>query len=134
VLARDVRMALPAYVATRERIFTGTGSSDTEANRDRLRTALDRLQTAQAAFGANHYAEAGAHLRALRAGSRWRRIALLVALGFGLAALVAVLALVRRVGTRVREYADFAGRVAEGNLAMRLEPRSRDELGDLALS
>jgi diguanylate cyclase (GGDEF)-like protein len=134
VLARDIRVALPAYIATRERIFKSAGPSDTEANRDSLRTALDRLQAAQEAFGANHYAEAGAHLRALRAGSRWRSIALLVALGFGLAALVAVLALVRRVGTRVREYAGFAGRVAEGNLTMRLQPRSRDELGDLALS
>jgi diguanylate cyclase (GGDEF)-like protein len=133
-LAREIRVAMPAYISTRERIFETDGPSDTEANRDRLRSALDRLQAAQQAFGANHYAEAGAHLRALRAGSRWRSIALLAALGFGLAALVAVLLLVRRVGTRVRGYAAFAGSVAEGNLTMRLEPRSGDELGDLARS
>ncbi|HEX2102648.1 MAG TPA: diguanylate cyclase [Solirubrobacteraceae bacterium] len=133
-LARDIRIALPAYVATRERIFNSAGPSDTQVKRDRLRTALDRLLAAQEAFGANHYAEAAAHLRELRAGSRWRGIALVVALGFGLAALIAVLLLVRRVGTRVREYADFAGSVAEGNLTTHLEPRSRDELGELALS
>jgi diguanylate cyclase (GGDEF)-like protein len=133
-LARDIRVALPAYIATRERILRADGPYETEVNRDRLRSALDRLQAAQEAFGASHYAAAGAHLRALRAGSRWRTMALLAALGFGLSALVAVLMLVRRVGTRVREYAGFAGRVAEGNLSMRLEPRSRDELGDLARS
>src|SRR5215218_2399345 len=118
-LARDIRVALPAYIATRERILRADGPYETEVNRDRLRSALDRLQAAQEAFGASHYAAAGAHLRALRAGSRWRTMALLAALGFGLSALVAVLMLVRRVGTRVREYAGFAGRVAEGNLSMR---------------
>jgi len=114
-LARDIRVAVPAYIATRERIFHGGGPADSETNRDRLRSALDRLQAAQEAFGANHYDEAEAHLRQLRAGSRWRSTALFVALAFGLSALVAVLVLVRRVG-------------------MRLESRSRDELGDLALS
>jgi hypothetical protein len=76
-LARDIRIALPAYVSTRERTFTTPGRPDTEAKRERLRIALDRLQAAQEAFGANHYDEAGAHLRELRAGSRWRGTALL---------------------------------------------------------
>jgi diguanylate cyclase (GGDEF)-like protein len=131
-----IRAAFPAYLTTRERIVRAGGPSavDTEANRDRLRAAFDRLQHALEAFGAAHFASAGSDLHTLRAGTRWRMFALSVALTFGVLSLIAVLLLVRRVAVRVREYAAFAGRVAEGDLSMRLRARRRDELSGLAHS
>src|SRR4051812_21000818 len=132
-----IRAAFPAYLTVRERIVSvpgGPDAVDTEANRTRLRTAFDRLQAAQEAFGAEHFAAAGRDLDALHAGTRWRMTALAVALAFGLLSLVGVLLLVRRVAVRVREYAAFAGRVAEGDLSMRLLGGRRDELSGLAHS
>jgi diguanylate cyclase (GGDEF)-like protein len=132
-----IRAAFPAYLTVRERIVSlpgGPEAVDTEANRTRLRSAFDRLQAAQEAFGAAHFAAAGHDLEALHAGTRWRMSALAVALAFGLLSLVGVLLLVRRVAVRVREYAAFAGRVAEGDLAMRLLADRRDELSGLAHS
>ena len=77
-------------------------------------TACARRSTApggasQEAFGAEHFAQAGRHLGTLRAGTYWRTVALAVALLFGLASLLGVLVLARRVAVRVREYAAFAG-------------------------
>jgi len=131
-----IRAAFPAYLTTRERIVRAGGARvvDTERNRSRLRDAFDRLQRAQATFGAAHFASAGRDLRALRAGTRWRMFALSLALAFGAVSLVALLLLVRRVAVRVREYAAFAGRVAAGDLSMRLRSRRRDELAGLAES
>jgi diguanylate cyclase (GGDEF)-like protein len=131
-----IRAAYPAYLTTRERIVDAGGPRvvDTEANRNRLRAAFDRLQNAQEAFGAEHFAAAGRDLRALRAGTRWRTGALAIALTFGLLSLLGVLLLVRRVAVRVREYAAFAGRVADGELSMRLRAAGRDELSGLAHS
>jgi diguanylate cyclase (GGDEF)-like protein len=129
-----IRAAYPAYLTTRERITTGGGPAavDTEANRNRLRAAFDRLQTAQEAFGARHFAAAGHELRTLRAGSRWRMSALAIALAFGVLSLLGVLLLVRRVAVRVRGYATFAGQVADGELSARLHASGRDELAGLA--
>jgi diguanylate cyclase (GGDEF)-like protein len=132
-----IRAAFPAYLTVRERIVSAPGGPravDTEANRARLRAAFDRLQTAQEAFGAEHFAAAGRDLRALRAGTRWRTSALTIALLFGLGSLLAVLLMVRRVAVRVREYAGFAGQVAGGELSMRLRSPRRDELAGLAHS
>jgi diguanylate cyclase (GGDEF)-like protein len=132
-----IRAAFPAYLTERERIVSAPGGPqaiDTEANRTRLRNAFDRLQAAQEAFGAEHFAAAGRDLQTLRAGTRWRTTALTLALVFGLVSLLAVLLLVRRVAVRVREYAGFAGRVAEGDLSMRLRSHRRDELAGLAES
>jgi diguanylate cyclase (GGDEF)-like protein len=131
-----IRTAYPAYLTVRERIVREGGPRvvDTEANRNRLRVAFDRLQAAQEAFGAEHFRAAGSDLRALRAGTRWRTGALTLALVFGLLSLFAVLLLVRRVAVRVREYAAFAGQVAGGDLSTRLRARHRDELAGLAHS
>jgi diguanylate cyclase (GGDEF)-like protein len=131
-----IRTAYPAYLTVRERIVSGgrLGTVDTEANRNRLREAFDRLQNAQEAFGAEHFAAAGRDLQTLRAGTRWRTGALILALVFGLVSLFAVLLLVRRVAVRVREYAGFAGQVAGGELSMRLQAHRRDELAGLAHS
>ena len=133
VVAR-IRAAYPAYITARERVVSGgaPGTVDTEANRDRLRDAFDRLQAAQEAYGAGHFAEAGQDLRTLRAGRRWRSAALAVALVFGLLSLVGVLLLVRRVAVRAREYAAFAGQVAGGELSTRLPSSGGDELAALA--
>jgi diguanylate cyclase (GGDEF)-like protein len=135
-LADRVRAAYPAYITARERIVNSgrLGEIDTEANRARLRTASDRFEAAQEAFGAEHFKAARSHLEALRAGRRWRTLTLALALLFGLSSLVAVLAIVRRVAVRVREYAAFARRVAEGDLSMRLRSNRRDELSGLARS
>ena len=135
VVAR-IRAAYPAYVTARERIVSGgaAGTVDTEANRNRLRDAFDRLQAAQEAYGAGHFAEAGQDLRTLRAGRRWRSAALGIALVFGLLSLVGVLLLVRRVAVRAREYAAFAGQVAGGELSTRLRSSGGDELAALAES
>src|SRR4051794_15639480 len=133
----EIRAAFPAYLTVRERIVSAGGGPlavDTEANRDRLRVAFDRLQAAQEAFGAEHFAAAGRDLQLLRAGTRWRTGALTIALAFGLVSLLAVLLIVRRVAVRVREYAAFAGQVAGGDLSMRLHARRRDELAGLAHS
>jgi diguanylate cyclase (GGDEF)-like protein len=131
-----IRAAYPAYLTVRERIVASgrPGTVDTEANRERLRATFDRLQAAQEAFGAGHFAAAGRDLHALRATRRWRSATLGLALLFGLVSLVGLLFLVRRVAVRVREYAAFAGRVAEGDLSMRLRSRRRDELSGLAHS
>ncbi len=131
-----IRAAFPAYLTVRERIVTtgGPREVDTEANRNRLREAFDRLQTAQEAFGGEHFASAGRDLQALRAGTRWRTSTLALALVFGLLSLLAVLLLVRRVAVSVREYAAFAGQVAGGDLSMRLQASRRDELAGLATS
>jgi diguanylate cyclase (GGDEF)-like protein len=131
-----IRTAYPAYLTARERIVRAGGPRvvDTEANRNRLRVAFDRLQAAQEAFGADHFRAAGHDLRTLRAGTRWRTGALSLALVFGLVSLLAVLLLVRRVAVRVREYAGFAGQVAGGDLSTRLRARRRDELAGLAHS
>jgi diguanylate cyclase (GGDEF)-like protein len=133
VVAR-IRAAYPAYITARERIVSGgaPGTVDTEANRNRLRDAFDRLQAAQEAYGAGHFEEAGQDLRTLRAGRRWRSAALAVALVFGLLSLVGVLLLVRRVAVRAREYAAFAGQVAGGELSTRLPASGGDELAALA--
>jgi len=133
VVAR-IRAAYPAYITARERVVSGgaPGTVDTEANRDRLRDAFDRLQAAQEAYGAGHFAEAGQDLRTLRAGRRWRSAALGIALVFGLLSLVGVLLLVRRVAVRAREYAAFAGQVAGGELSTRLPSSGGDELAALA--
>jgi methyl-accepting chemotaxis protein len=112
----------------------GPAAVDTEANRERLRRAYDRLQNALEAFGAEHFAAAGRALGTVRAGTRWRTGVLRIALTFGLLSLVGVLLLVRRVAVRVREYATFAGRVAEGDLSMRLRATRRDELAGLSHS
>jgi len=59
----EIRAAFPAYLTVRERIVSAGGGPlavDTEANRNRLRVAFDRLQAAQEAFGAEHFAAAGA--------------------------------------------------------------------------
>jgi diguanylate cyclase (GGDEF)-like protein len=135
-LADRVRAAYPAYLTARERIVSSgrLGEIDTEANRTRLRAASDRLEAAQAAFGAQHFKAAQAHLEELRAGRRWRTLTLALALLFGVSSLVAVLVIVRRVAVRAREYAAFAGRVAEGDLAPRLRSDHRDELSELARS
>jgi diguanylate cyclase (GGDEF)-like protein len=135
-LVDRIRAAYPAYLTTRERIMTGDGPAavDTEANRNRLREAFDRLQEVQEAFGAQHFAAAGDELRTLRAGSRWRMSALAIALAFGVLSLVGVLLLVRRVAVRVRGYATFAGQVAGGELSARLRASGRDELSGLAES
>src|SRR5262249_50633039 len=111
-----IRAAFPRYLTVRERIVSSgrPGTVDTEANRNRMRQAFDELQAAQEAYGAGHFAAAGNDLRALRAQRGWRSLALALALLFGLVSLVGVLLLVRRVAVRVREYAAFAGRVAEG--------------------
>jgi diguanylate cyclase (GGDEF)-like protein len=131
-----IRAAYPAYLTVRERIVRAGGPRvvDSEANRERLRVAFDRLQTAQEAFGAEHFRAAGHDLRTLRAGTRWRTGALSLALVFGLVSLLAVLLLVRRVAVRVREYAGFAGQVAGGDLSSRLRAHRRDELAGLAHS
>jgi diguanylate cyclase (GGDEF)-like protein len=131
-----IRTAYPAYLTARERIVRAGGPRvvDTDANRERLRVAFDRLQTAQEAFGAEHFRAAGHDLRTLRAGTRWRTSALTLALVFGLVSLLAVLLLVRRVAVRVREYAAFAGHVAGGDLSTRLHAHRRDELAGLAHS
>jgi diguanylate cyclase (GGDEF)-like protein len=131
-----IRAAFPAYLTVRERIVSAGGPRevDTEANRNRLREAFDRLQAAQEAFGAAHFASAGRDLQELRAGTRWRTSTLTVALLFGLLSLLAVLLLVRRVAVRVREYAGFAGQVAGGDLSTRLRATRRDELAGLANS
>jgi diguanylate cyclase (GGDEF)-like protein len=132
-----IRAAFPAYLTVRERVVSlpgGPRAVDTEANRNRLRRAFDRLQAAQEAFGAEHFAAANRDLQTLRAGTRWRTGALTLALVFGLVSLLAVLLLVRRVAVRVREYAAFAGQVAAGDLSMRLHTRRRDELAGLAHS
>ena len=133
VVAR-IRAAYPAYITARERIVSGgaPGTVDTEADRNRLRDAFDRLQAAQEAYGAGHFAEAGQDLRTLRAGRRWRSAALAIALVFGLLSLVGVLLLVRRVAVRAREYAAFAGQVAGGELSTRLPSSGGDELAGLA--
>ena len=133
VVAR-IRAAYPAYITARERIVSGgaPGTVDTEANRNRLRDAFDRLQAAQEAYGAGHFEEAGQDLRTLRAGRRWRSAALAIALVFGLLSLVGVLVLVRRVAVRAREYAAFAGQVAGGELSTRLPASGGDELAALA--
>jgi diguanylate cyclase (GGDEF)-like protein len=134
-LVNAIRAAFPAYLTERERIVsTSDGPVDTDANRTRLRTVFDRLQAAQEAFGASHFAKAGRDLQALRDGTRWRTTALTVALLFGLASLLAVLLMVRRVAVRVREYAAFAGQVAGGELSMRLRAQRHDELAGLAES
>jgi diguanylate cyclase (GGDEF)-like protein len=135
-LVERIRAAFPRYLTIRERIVSsgGPGELDTEANRARLRDAFDDLQAAQEAYGAGHFAAAGTDLRALRAQRGWRTFTLALALLFGLVSLVGVLLLVRRVAVRVREYAGFAGRVAEGDLSMRLRSRRRDELSGLAHS
>jgi diguanylate cyclase (GGDEF)-like protein len=133
-LVARIRAAYPAYITVRERILHGGRSPDTDVARDRLRTAFDRLQAAQEGFGAEHFAVAGRQLERLRAGSRWRAMALSIALLFGLSSLVAVLLLVRRVAVRVREYSAFAGHVADGDLSARLRTRRRDELAVLAHS
>jgi diguanylate cyclase (GGDEF)-like protein len=131
-----IRAAYPAYLTVRERIIhsAGLGEIDTEANRDQLRVVFDRLQAAQEAFGAEHFATAGRDLQSLRAGTRWRAGALAFALLFGLLSLVGVLLIVRGVAVRVREYAGFAGQVAEGDLSMRLRAHRHDELAELARS
>jgi diguanylate cyclase (GGDEF)-like protein len=135
-LVDRIRAAFPTYLTVRERIVASgrPGTVDTEPNRARLRAAFDRLQGAQEAFGATHFAQAGDDLHALRAGRRWRSGALGLALLFGVVSLIGLLLLVRRVAVRVREYAAFAGRVAEGELSMRLRSRRRDELSGLAHS
>jgi diguanylate cyclase (GGDEF)-like protein len=129
-----IRAAFPAYLTVRERIVSAGGprEADTEANRNRLREAFDRLQAAQEAFGGEHFAAAGRDLQELRAGTRWRTSTLALALVFGLLSLLAVLLLVRRVAVRVREYAAFAGQVAGGDLSMRLHASRHDELAGLA--
>src|ERR671933_211962 len=65
-----IRAAFPAYLTTRERIVRAGGPSavDSEANRDRLRAAFDRLQHALEAFGAAHFASAGGDPHTPRAG------------------------------------------------------------------
>ena len=135
-LVAGVRAAYPRYLTTRERIMTtgGPGTVDTEANRERLRAAYDGLLNALEAFGGEHFTAAGRELDTLDAGTQWRMTALTVVLGFGLFSLVGVLLLVRRVAVRVREYAAFAGRVAEGDLSMRVRAARRDELSGLAHS
>jgi diguanylate cyclase (GGDEF)-like protein len=133
IVAR-IRAAYPAYLTARERIVSGgaPGTVDTEANRSRLRDAFDRLQAAQEAYGAGHFAAAGRDLRTLRASRRWRSAALAIALVFGLLSLVGLLLLVRRVAVRAREYAAFAGQVAGGELSTRLHSSGGDELAALA--
>jgi hypothetical protein len=81
-----IRAAFPAYLTVRERIVSAGGPRevDTEANRNRLREAFDRLQAAQEAFGAKHFASAGRDLQELRAGTRRRTSTLALALVFGL--------------------------------------------------
>jgi diguanylate cyclase (GGDEF)-like protein len=136
-VVNEIRAAFPAYLTARERIVSAPGGPraiDTEANRNRLRRAFDRLQAAQEAFGASHFASAGRDLQALRAGTRWRTGALTLALVFGLLSLLGLLLLVRRVAVHVREYAAFAGQVAGGDLSTRLQARRRDELAGLAHS
>jgi diguanylate cyclase (GGDEF)-like protein len=134
-LAGRVRAAYPAYITVRERVIRRAGpDGETDADRQAMRRAFDALQGAQEAFASTHFDTASDHLQDLRDTGHWRAVALAVALLSGIAGLLTVVLLVRRVATRVREYAVFAGRVADGNLAMRLQPRGRDELAGLALS
>ena len=131
-----IRAAFPRYVTVRERVVSSgpLGEVDTDANRNRLHAAFDELQAAQQAYGAGHFAAASTDLRTLRAERGWRSLALALALLFGFVSLIGVLLLVRRVAVGVREYAAFAGRVAAGDLSMRLRSRRHDELSGLAHS
>jgi methyl-accepting chemotaxis protein len=78
-------------------------------------------------------AQAGYHSAAASASSSRTRslIVILVALLLGCGV---IFALIRVVVPRVREYAAFAGKVAEGDLTVRVEPKGGDELTDLAVS
>src|SRR5690242_9017166 len=62
------------------------------------------------------------------------RLLLILAGLIAVAGLGVVAYLIRRIVRRIRGYADFAGRVADGDLTVRLDAEGSDELGSLATS
>jgi diguanylate cyclase (GGDEF)-like protein len=131
--AARVRAAYPAYIAVRERTIQRAGpNGETEADRRAMRRVHDELEAALSSFATTRFSRARDHLQDLRDTGHWRSVALTGALLFGIAGLLTVVLLIRRVATRVREYAVFSGSVADGNLGIRLQPRGRDELAGLA--
>jgi diguanylate cyclase (GGDEF)-like protein len=127
--------AYPRYLRVRDRVLRArTGGQPAESLDPALDGASEPLLRDLQRYADAHYREAQGELADLRSGGRARKLLLAAALGFGLLSLLAILAVARGIVGRVREYAGFAGDVAEGDLAARLEPRGRDELARLGRS
>lgn len=121
------------YLRTRNRLLRARARG---ASAESLDPALDRvfepLHSGLQRYADLHFREAQTELADLRSGGRARNVVLVAMLGFGLLSLLAIVVVARGIVGRVREYAAFAGHVAEGDLAAQLEPRGSDELSTLA--
>jgi diguanylate cyclase (GGDEF)-like protein len=116
------------YVAERASIVRGAGGVDA------LRAAFAPLRGGLDRYAGGHVLESSADVRALRDAGRDRNMGLAIAVVLALIGLAAVAGVVRSIVGRARSYAAFAGRVAAGDLDVRLDVAAGDELAQLGQS
>lgn len=134
-LVGRIRKAYPGYLKVRESLLRQAGQPGSPGLRAldiRLDRAANPLRGELAAYAKVHFDEGGRALDELRSAGAGRNERLALLLAFALVSLLAVLWVARRIVVRLREYAEFSGIVAGGDLHARLGADGRDELGTLA--
>ncbi len=130
-----IRRAYLRYLRVRDELLA---ARDSGGSGESLDPALDRafepLRAGLQSYADGNFLQAQQHLADLRSGGRVRNFLLAAVIGFGLLALLAIVAVARGIVGRLRKYAIFAQHVAGGDLEARLEPRGGDELATLARS
>lgn len=133
--AASIRRAYRRYLAERDRLLAARADgASAESLNGRFDAAFEPLRAGLQGYADVHFQEAQGQLLELRRTGQARNLVLAGVLLFGLISLLAVIAVARGIVRRVRDYASFAGLVADGDLAARLEPGRTDELSTLAES
>ena len=132
-----IRPVYSEYLRAREYVLNEAGrpGSPPLATLDaQLDRGVNPLLSVLAAYADAHFREGREALATLRRDGNARKSLLALVLGFALLSLIATVWVARGIVLRLREYAEFAAQVAEGELGARLDSRRRDELGTLAAS
>ena len=134
-IVRTIQRAYPRYLRLRnELVRARVRGVPGESLASALDRAFEPLRASLESSSDANFLQAQRDLADFRSGGLARNFVLAAVLGFGLLTLLGIVAVARGIVGRVREYATFAGHVADGDLAARLEPRGRDELATLAES
>jgi diguanylate cyclase (GGDEF)-like protein len=134
-VVRRIQHAYPAYLQARERLLHQAArphASSLFSLDVRLDAAAAPLARGLAELADVHFRRANAALAQLRRTGTGPTTLLAFLLSLAFVSLLAGAWLARGVVLRLREAAEFSGRVATGDLSTRLLPGSRDELGTLA--
>ena len=134
-VVRTIKRAYPRYLRVRDELILARARGGSGESLDpALDRAFEPLRAGLQSYADENFLQAQHDLANLRKAGHARNLLLAAVLGFGILSLLGIVAVTRGIVVRVREYATFAGHVADGDLAARLEPRGRDDLATLAES